>query len=184
MRLAFDIDGVVLNSIEVMLEYVNRELGSDFTTEDLAAWDLENLGIRTETLWEAVAWMYRQPVISPYEGAVETLVDVYRRTGEPLLFITGRHDLYSAVSHLNALNWISGVPEMIIAGGDRDKKSYLMEYKVDFIIEDDVQYAESYEEAGIGVGLMLRPWNLSSTASVSERFQGWHDVRRWCGSRL
>ncbi len=179
MKIAFDIDGVVLNSIEIILDYLNRTDGKDLTPDDLFAWDLEPLGMDLETLREAVFHMYSMPSIDPYEGAVEALSRIYSRSGGPLLFITGRSSLESAERQLDALPWNGGKPEMIVTGGDRYKMPYFQESGADFIIEDDPEHLEKYLEAGIGVGLMMRPWNKASTVPATRRFTGWPDLEEW-----
>lgn len=179
MKLAFDIDGVVLKSIEIILDYINRESGLSLTTDDLFAWELERLGIDRKTMWEAVDHMYEQPHIEPYEGAAPVLSNIYKLSGEPLLFITGRRDPSSALKQLQALPWNPSVPDMIVTGGDRDKRRYLAETSADFIVEDDIEYVQAYLDQGVGVGLMTQPWNKSSQVPVMRRFSGWSDVERW-----
>ena len=179
MRIAFDIDGVVLKSIEIILEHINGATGRNLTPDDLFCWDLEPLGLDLGTLKDAVNHMYSQEIIEPYDGALKVLSRIYRATGEPLLFITGRHVPETAQRQLEALPWNPTVPEMIVTGGNRDKRHYLSREQVDFIIEDDVEYVKHYLDSGIGVGLMLQPWNRRSELPVSVRFQGWKDVDQW-----
>lgn len=179
MKLAFDIDGVVLRSIELILDYINRATGRNLTPDDLFMWDLEPLGLDLGMLREAVAFMYQQEKIRPYNGAVEALAHIYRTTGEPLLFITGRSDPETAARQLRSLPWNPTVPEMIVTGGMRDKRRYLSDTGADFIIEDDPEYLQEYLEAGFGVGLMLQPWNRRSQARVTRRFTGWTEVEEW-----
>lgn len=179
MKIAFDIDGVVLNSIEVILEHINQAMGRTLTVDELVSWELEDLGVDFKTLWAAVDYMYHQPRVEPYLGALETLTKIHKETGEPLLFITGRRDPGTALRQLSALDWDGDMPEMIVTGGTRDKRNYLVENAVDFIIEDDVQHFRDYLEAGVGVGLMVRPWNRKASVPVSRRFEGWHDLWEW-----
>jgi len=179
MKIAFDIDGVVLRSIEIILHHVNEATGRNITPDDLNMWDLEPLGLNLDVLRDAVDYMYTQEAIQPYHGAVEALSRIHRITGEPLLFITGRSDLDAAARQLRCLPWNSGVPEMIVTGGARDKRRFLRETGADFIIEDDVAYVEEYLEEGIGVGLMLQPWNRKSSARVTEKFSGWIELEKW-----
>jgi uncharacterized HAD superfamily protein len=179
MKIAFDIDGVVLKSIEIILEHINEATGRNLSPDDLFCWDLDVLGLNLDTLREAVDYMYSRKMIDPYEGALTTLSRIYRSTGEPLLFITGRSDPETAHRQLEALPWNPTVPEMIVTGGNRDKRLYLSREQVDFIVEDDVEYVKNYLDAGIGVGLMLQPWNRCSTLPVTERFQGWREVEQW-----
>ena len=179
MRIAFDVDGVVLNSIEVILEHINELTGKHLTTSDLLDWELERLGVDIKTLWRAVEYMYRQPRIDPYYGALEALSRIYAETGEPLLFITGRQDPETALRQLEALEWNSRVPEMVVTGGTRDKLEYLIGHSVGFMVEDDVEHVESYMYSGIGVGLMVRPWNRQAEVAVNRRFRGWTDVEDW-----
>lgn len=179
MKIAFDIDGVVLNSIEVILEHINRVKGKKLSVDELVSWELEDLGIDFKTLWDAVDYMYHQPRVEPYHGALEALRSIHRETGEPLLFITGRRDPGTALRHLSALDWNGSMPEMIVTGGTRDKRSYLAEHAVDFIIEDDVRHFQDYIDAGVGVGLMVRPWNRKASVPVNRRFEGWDDLWEW-----
>ncbi len=179
MRIAFDVDGVVLRSIEVILEHINEVTGRNLTPDDLSMWDLEPLGLDAETLRDAVEYMFSQTRIEPYSDAVKVLTKVYREKKSPLLFITGRHEPRTALRQLEALPWNPTVPEMIVVGGDRDKRLYLSEQSVDFIIEDDILYLQEYLNLGIGVGLMLQPWNRSTKIPVSEKFDSWNALGNW-----
>lgn len=179
MKIAFDIDGVVLRSIDIILHHVNMATGRNIMPDDLRMWDLAPLGLEMDVLRDAVDFMYAREAIQPYHGAVEALGRIHRSTGEPLLFITGRDDLDAAVRQLRSLPWDEGIPEMIVTGGSRDKRLYLRETGADFIIEDDVAYVEEYLDEGIGVGLMLQPWNRKSSARVTERFSGWAEIEEW-----
>lgn len=179
MRIAFDVDGVVLRSIDIILEAVNISTGRNLVPDDLANWDLEPLGLDLRTLRDAVDYMYAQPEIEPYEGAVTVLSRIHEMTGEPLLFITGRDRPDTARRQLEALPWNIGVPEMIVTGGNRDKRAYLSENAVDFIVEDDPRHLLDYLEMGFGVGLMVQPWNRASKIPVTRRFDGWRDIELW-----
>lgn len=179
MKIAFDVDGVVLRSIDVILDRINHTTGRNLRVEELASWDLEPLGLDLPTLREAVEHMYAMPKIDYYTGAAEALSCIYRMTGEPLLFITGRARPETARRQLEALPWNSTVPEMIVTGGNRDKRTYLAESAADFIIEDDPAYLQAYLDQGLGVGLMLQPWNRSTSIPVTAKFHGWPDVEEW-----
>ena len=179
MKIAFDIDGVVLKSIDVILERVNEITGRNIKPDDLHGWDLEPLGLDTETLRQAVYYMYALPMVEAYSGAVKVLSRIYREKKAPLLFITGRYDPTTALRQLEALPWNPTIPEMIVTGGHRDKRAYLAEQSVDFIIEDDIAYLPDYLELGIGVGLMVQPWNRCTDIPVTKRFQNWTDIEDW-----
>lgn len=179
MRIAFDVDGVVLRSIEVILAHINKVTNRHIKPTDLAGWDLEPLGLDERMLWDAVRQMYSQPKIEPYSDAMRVLSKVHREKGSPLLFITGRSDPTTALRQLQALPWNPTMPEMIVVGGNRDKRQYLAEQSVDFIIEDDTAYLQDYLNLGIGVGLMVQPWNRLAKIPVTERFNGWTELENW-----
>ena len=179
MRVAFDVDGVVLRSIDLILDHVNKMTGLGLSPDNLFSWDLEPLGLDLRTLHKAVEHMYSQRHIEAYEGAVAVLSRIHHLTGEPLLFITGRSRPETALRQLEALPWNPTVPEMIVTGGTRDKRQYLNETAADFIIEDDMEYAREYLEAGLGVGLMLQPWNRGTTIPVTRKFKGWAEIEKW-----
>jgi hypothetical protein len=179
MKIAFDVDGVVLRSIDVIIDHINQTRGSNITPDDLEMWDLDPLGIDVETLRAAVRHMYVQPRIEHYRGAVRVLSRIFGCIREPLLFITGRPDPGTAHQQLQALPWKANVPEMIVTGGSRDKKRFIEETGADFIIEDDPCHLAEYLDQGIGVGLMLQPWNRKTTIPVTARFEGWQDLEQW-----
>ncbi|MBI5252767.1 MAG: hypothetical protein HY912_24995 [Desulfomonile tiedjei] len=179
MRIAFDIDGVVLRSIDVILDRINTVTGRNIKPDDLAGWELEPLGLDKDTLWDAVRYMYSQPKIEPYSDAVKVLNRIYREKKSPLLFITGRSDPKTALPQLQALPWNPTMPEMIVVGGNRDKRLYLSEQSVDFIIEDDIAYLQEYLNLGIGVGLMVQPWNRLTEVPVTKRFDDWTELGTW-----
>lgn len=179
MKIAFDVDGVVLNSIEVILNRLNEVTGCSYRPEHMVDWELERLGIDMNRLFDAVRWMYTRPIIEPYEGAVKTLSAIHASIGEPLLFITGRDDPATAERQLSALDWNGGKPEIYVTGGNRDKRKFLAEHGVEFIIEDDVKHLTEYRDAGVGVGLMVRPWNRSAAVPVDFKFHQWSDLDLW-----
>lgn len=179
VNIAFDIDGVVLKSIEVILARINHTTGKNIRPADLKSWDLEPLGLDVPTLKDAVDYMYAQPRIEPYEEAPGVLSKIFHCTGKPLLFITGRIDPETARRQLQALPWNPTIPDMVITGGDRDKRTFLTATGADFIVEDDPHHLGDYLEVGIGVGLMVQPWNRHVDIPVTERFCGWRDLENW-----
>ncbi|MDA8405379.1 MAG: hypothetical protein M0T73_00755 [Deltaproteobacteria bacterium] len=179
MKIAFDIDGVVLQSINIILDHVKTVTGVRIPPSSLLSWDLEPLGIDPMILMDAVDYMYSMAAIEPYEGAVETLKNVYEITGSPLLFITGRSDLESARHQLESLPWNGKRPEMIVTGGSRDKRNYLRETGAEFIIEDDELHLGDYLSEGVGVGLMIQPWNRTCKTPVTARFDDWIEIDQW-----
>ena len=73
MRIAFDVDGVVLQSIDIILEHINNFTGKEIPSESLLTWDLEPLGLHPELLKDTANYMYSMESIAPYDGAVDTL---------------------------------------------------------------------------------------------------------------
>jgi hypothetical protein len=179
MKIAFDVDGVVLKSIERILEHVNGVAGTNLTPEDLRCWQLDKLGVDLKVLRASVNDLYAQSRVEPYEGAVEVLSMIHQLTGEPLLFITGRRDPETARRQLEALEWNCDAPKMLVTGGARNKRVCLAENSVEFIVEDDPVHLAEYLDAGVGVGLMVRPWNEQLTLPVTRRFLSWRDVGDW-----
>ncbi len=177
IKIAFDIDGVVLRSIDVILDHINESTGSGLKPDDLTGWDLEPLGLSVETLRESARHMFSQDYIEPYEGAITVLSEIYDRTKEPLLFITGRNDPGTARRQLESLDWPVGTPEMIVTGGDRDKRFFLKETGANFIIEDDELHLMDYMANGVCVGLMVQPWNRKCSLPVTCKFDKWNDIR-------
>ncbi len=179
MKVAFDIDGVVLRSIDVILSHINESTGANFSPEELVGWDLEPLGLTVEALRESARHMFSREYIEPYEGAVNVLWEIHDRTRRPLLFITGRNDPDTARRQLESLDWPGKMPEMIVTGGDRDKRFYLKQTGAGFIIEDDELHLGDYLAEGIGVGLMIQPWNRNCRIPVTCKFDKWADIREW-----
>jgi hypothetical protein len=179
MKIAFDVDGVVLESMEIITKYINQATGGHLAPADLAAYELGQLNIEVEILRGAIAYLYGLPSVPAYDGAQQTLEFIHRCREEPLLFITGRREPESAFRQLRALDWGGKPPEMIVTGGTRNKTAYLKDLGVDIILEDDPMHLEEYLDAGVQVGLMVRPWNAHIALPVTHRFHGWNDVREW-----
>lgn len=179
MKIAFDVDGVVLQSINYILDHINEQKGLKVTPDDLFTWDLDSIGVDSETLRKAILNMYTAASIQPYERAADVLGRIHQRTQEPLLFITGRSDPQSATRQLEKLPWNPTPPPMIVTGGHRYKVPYFQDTGAQFIIEDDPEHLQAYMDAGMGVGLMVRPWNRDCRIPVTRRFESWDDVERW-----
>jgi hypothetical protein len=73
---------------------------------------------------------------------------------------------------------------MIVIGGSRDKRAFLKDSKANFIIEDDEMHLGDYLSAGVGVGLMLQPWNRNCKLPVNARFDGWSEIEVWFTNNL
>ena len=92
MKIAFDVDGVVLNSIELILDRINEKKGPRCSPTNFSRGTLRHRGWTLRPSEMPFTTWPRSPTSGLTRGAVEVLSRVHRVTGAPLLFITGRSD--------------------------------------------------------------------------------------------
>lgn len=162
---AFDIDGVVADTMGLFLDIARQEYGiKGVSKEDITCYTLEEcIGIEPEIIGSIIEKLlngdYEVP-LRPIAGAPETLAKLAEFRG-PLLFVTARPFVGPIRNWL--LDTIPGlVPEkleIVATGAFEAKTDILLERKKTCFVEDRLETCYPLEVAGITPVLYRQPWN-------------------------
>ena len=161
---AFDVDGVVADTMTLFLEIARQEFNiNSITYADIIRYNLADcLDIDANTIDAIVAQLLSgnyKPRLKPIDGAAEVLALLATRC-QPVLFVTAR-------PHTGPLdNWFNDVLhlvpdriEIIAAGSHEAKADILLQRRVTHFIDDRLETCFLLQEAGIQPILFVQPWN-------------------------
>ena len=162
--MAFDIDGVVADTMRLFIEILQREYGvSDVRYEDITSYNLsECLALSPEIIDQAIGHIltgnYDIP-LEPIDGAPEVLGRLMPYS-HPLVFVTARQTLGPIEAWVKKLlpNAGNGV-DVIATGSFEAKTDVLLERQKRFFVEDRLETCFALQAAGIEPILFEQPWN-------------------------
>jgi hypothetical protein len=181
--LAFDIDGVVADTMAVFVRLAQERYGfTRLTKEDLRQYDLRAcLDIPLEIVDELICMTLDDDhtlQIPPMDGAVAVLTKLADHG--PLRFVTARiwpesiiHWLQQTLSEVDA-----GRIEVFATGLPEAKCSILRDLGVKYFVEDRVETCRLLMEKGIQPLLFDQPWNRGSEAVLFPRIDDWSQLSR------
>ena len=162
--LAFDIDGVVADTVTLFLDIARYEFGiNDVRYEDIIEYDFQAVGsldevVAMEILIKIVEGKYTLP-LNPMDGA-PAVIEKLNRRHRPTLFVTARPD----GDHI--FNWLRKVLpadandiEVIATGAFEDKIDVLLDRGIKHFVEDRLETCFLLKEAGIVPIVYKQPWN-------------------------
>lgn len=162
--LAFDIDGVVADTVTLFLDIARWEFGiNDVRYEDIIEYDFQAVGsldevVAMEILIKIVEGKYTLP-LNPMDGA-PAVIEKLNRRHRPTLFVTARPD----GDHI--FNWLREVLpedandiEVIATGAFEDKIDVLLDRGIKHFVEDRLETCFLLKEAGIAPIVYKQPWN-------------------------
>lgn len=164
--LAFDIDGVVADTMSLFLQIADQDFGVIGAYEDITEYDLRRcLGIDDVVLFEIISRIlsgtYTMP-LKPIEDAPRVLRRI-NRLSQPTQFVTARPD----GAHIE--KWlcdILDVPadsiDVVATGSFEDKEAVLAEKNIEFFVEDRLETCFLLADAGIQPIVFKQPWNRKS----------------------
>jgi len=164
MAVAFDIDGVVADTISLFVEIIRNDFNIKWLKyDDITSYSLEGIdGVDHDVVAAAIEKVlegnYKGP-LKPFDGAPEVLKRLGRDYG-PVLFVTAR-------PHPGPIEqWIAetiGLPpestEIIATGSFEGKTDILLKRNISFFIEDRFETCVLLKDAGITPILFKQPWN-------------------------
>jgi hypothetical protein len=182
--LAFDIDGVVADTMAVFVRLAHERYGlTDITKEQMKSYNLfQCLGIEKHIMEDLINLTLDEEhtkQIMPLPGAAEVLTEL--AGAAPLRFITARvHSEWIAQWICNIL---PGVPDeriKVIASGAPEKKAdILLGLEVQYFVEDRIETCLDLKKAGIEPVLFEQPWNRNEPADGIIRVSNWRQLREW-----
>ena len=162
--LAFDIDGVVADTMSLFLDIV-RDVHhiNNIRYDDLCSYNVtECTGLDQKIVDSAVERLLDgnySTSLKPMEGAADVLTRI-ERYHSPLLFVTARPYLGPIQDWL--LELLSLEPhsiEVITTGSHENKTEVLLERNIGCFVEDRLDTCDLVHDAGILPILYKQPWN-------------------------
>ena len=162
--LAFDIDGVVADTMNLFLDITREDYGiQGLKYEDLTCYELsECVDLPEHILHEALGKLldgdYRH-TLKPISGAREVLNRLGQLHGR-LLFVTARPHLGPIARWMGELlPSHKDTIEIVTTGGFEAKVEVLLDRGIDFFVEDRLETCYVLYSAGITPILFKQPWN-------------------------
>ena len=161
--IAFDIDGVVANTMRLFIDVVHKVHGvNGIRYEDITAYRLEAcLDIDPRIIKDVLRRLqhgdYETPLY-PVEGAAKALGRI--GNSHPLLMVTARPVMGPIKQWIEALlNPYRVTAEIILAGSFEAKAGLLLERKMTHFVEDRLETCFLLDTSGIVPILFKQPWN-------------------------
>ena len=162
--LAFDIDGVIADTMSLFLDIGRDEYDiAGLSYEDIVDWDLSGtLGIEEKVVESIVTRIldgdYRT-VLRPLEGAGEVLSRIGRRCGS-LLMVTARPHPGPIERWMHQqLDVDPDLIDIVCTGSFDNKLEVLQERRMTHFVEDRLDTCVILEAAGLVPILFSQPWN-------------------------
>lgn len=183
-ELAFDIDGVVADTMATFLRLARERYGlSHLSKEDLVSFDLQScLKLDPEIINDLICTTLDDAntlELKPLDGAAHVLSHLARRG--PLRFVTARIWPESIVQWLQ--NLLPRVPQGFIevsATGSPDAKlAILRQFGVRYFVEDRLETCELLANEGLHPIVFDQPWNRKGNGCPFPRVRSWHEIQRW-----
>ena len=187
-RIAFDIDGVLLDFHGPFLDFYNTRHGTNLILRDITTYDFSHLSQKDRGEFKRDMQDFHQPQNFRDFPALPGALDSLRRlnTRNVLGAVTSRRDYLheSTIFSLNnnlLLGFLSGVH--FTNGYSREnrketKSEICLRHNYGVIIEDCAEYANECAESGIRAFLFTRPWNEQEPLHENVRRinRGWLEI--------
>lgn len=161
---AFDIDGVVADTMRLFVDIVREEFRhGDLRYEDITSYRLDeclelDAQIRDAVIDQLIEGSHRRP-LEPIPGAPEVIARLSRLAG-PVLFVTARPDARFIESWLHSVLPPSHNGIQVVATGDFDAKlEVLRRHEKAFFVEDRLETCFTLNDGGITPVVFRQPWN-------------------------
>lgn len=161
--IAFDIDGVLVNTMELILHLVQEKTGRDYSLHQFTEYDVsECLDIDKETAYE----IYMDIMSDEYNdrlALIDGAKDVLQKLAvvtDKILLVTARHQLGNFKAWLcGALEIPEDKVEMIGTGSFEAKLDVLRWHGKTVMVEDRLETCLILAEGGITPLVFVQPWN-------------------------
>ncbi len=160
--LAFDIDGVVADTMNLFVRIAREEYNIRVRYQDITKYMLEEcLDIAPEIIEEIIVKLIdgsHDNALEPVSGAPEVLTRLARHG--TVRFVTARPDPEPITAWMTRILSVSPSELDITATGSFDAKTgILLEKGVTWFVEDRLETCFPLKEAGIEPVLFRQPWN-------------------------
>lgn len=179
--LAFDIDGVVANTMQLFLDIVQTDYGiSGIRYSDITSYNLEDCLKLEPALIETIIGRLLNGdytcKLQPLPGAPRVLANL-ACWHQPLLFVTARPFYGPIVTWLHELLPVAPEHIQVVATGSFEAKAQVLaEHDIQFFVEDRLETCFTLAEAGVTPIVFRQPWNRSQHPFME--VGGWSELAR------
>jgi len=183
-EIAFDIDGVVADTMAVFVQLARERYGlTALTKEDLRHYDLHLCLDVDSTIVDDLICLTlddeHTEIIPAEPQAPEVLTELARHG--PLRFVTARIRPESIIRWLHKI--LPDVPRenihVIATGAPEAKLEILRKLHVRYFLEDRLETCRLLAQDGIRPLLFDQPWNRVNSSSMFPRIENWRQFRPW-----
>jgi len=163
---AFDIDGVVANTMGLFIDIAREKHHVSIQYEQITQYDLTQcLDIEFEVVWDIFQQImngnHRQP-LEPIDRAPEVLQNL-AKNAQKLLFVTARPDAIELIPwFLETLQLPESKFKIVATGDFQQKIAVLKEHQVQYLVEDRMETCRLLNEHGLTPIVFRQPWNRES----------------------
>ncbi|MCL5405417.1 MAG: haloacid dehalogenase [Deltaproteobacteria bacterium] len=181
-RLAFDIDGVVADTMSVFVRLAHERYGlTQLSKQDMLCYNLHDcLDLGKEIIDDLIVLTLDEEhtrEIPPIPGAPEVLTEL--AAAAPLRFITARTEADAIREWIFSI--LPGVPRsritVIASGSPESKLGFLHQLEIGYFVEDRLETCKHLKEAGIEPLLFEQPWNRDEPAPGCIRISDWMQLK-------
>jgi hypothetical protein len=182
--LAFDIDGVVADTMEIFVRLAHEKYGfTHISKEDLHCYNLyECLDLEKEIIDDLICLTLDDEhtmQVPPVAGAPEVLTEL--ACAAPLRFVTARIWPESITEWLFTI--LPDVPReritVLASGAPEIKLDILNGLAIRYFVEDRAETCRQLQKAGIQTFLFLQPWNRNESVDGFIRVENWGQLKQW-----
>ncbi len=182
--LAFDIDGVVADTMAVFVRLAHERYGlTHLSQQHMLSYNLyECLGLEKQIIDDLILLTLddlHTMQIPPVPGAPEVLMELARLA--PLRFITARVCSEPITQWLFTV--LPCVPRekitVIASGAPETKLDIINGLEIRYFVDDRIETCRRLKEAGIEPFLFDQPWNRNDEADGFIRVQNWIQLKSW-----
>jgi len=182
--LAFDIDGVVADTMAVFVRLAHERYGlTHLSQQDMLCYNLyECLDLKREIVDDLICLTLDDEhtmQIPPVPGAPEVLTEL--AGAAPLRFVTARIWPESITQWLFTI--LPDVPReritVLASGAPEIKLDILNGLEIRYFVEDRAETCRQLHKAGIQPFLFVQPWNRNEPTDGSIRVENWGELKQW-----
>jgi len=179
-NIAFDIDGVFANTMELFLQIAREDYSiNHIRYQDITTYFLEEcLDIDPEIIRVIINRILEgdfEVELKPLDGAVEVLSEIAGT--HPLLFVTARPKLSAITEWVHRMLSLRPPDVEVIGSGTFEGKSdVLKEREASHFVDDCLELCYKLSERGITPILFSQPWNRYPSHPFRE-VNSWAEIR-------
>lgn len=183
--IAFDIDGVVADTMTLFLDIAREEFGiNGIRYEDICCYNLEDcIDMDREVIDRIIALILEggyRPSLKPIPGSAEVLARL-AGLSQPVLLVTARPSIGPIRAFLDGI--LPGCPgdlDIVATGSFEAKTEVLLSRRITHFVEDRLETCFTLDAAGITPVLFAQPWNRQRHPFIEvTSWGGIEELIRW-----